>query len=117
MCLIMKLSYLNNVLVNIPISIISYNSSKLVINLNKNLNCEHKEILWNVNEISKININIDKNTNNCILINDYIYKYNISNKDNTNFFCINKNKIINNNDISKKLNSFWFINNLYSSCK
>ena len=107
----MQLNYGNKILINIPFKIINFSSNKIIINLTKNLNYEDKEILWNVDDITKIKININKN--NYELLNDYIYKFNIINYDKTNIYYINKNKIFI-NDFSKKLNSILFINNLYS---
>jgi len=104
----MKLYYLNKTLIHIPFTIIRFNS-----NINNNItfklnnNNINKDLLWNVNNINDIKVNI--NINNIIVINDYIYKYQLSN--NNNIYNLSKSKIVI-NSFSKYLNSIWFINNL-----
>ena len=108
----MQLTYVNKLLLNIPATIIYFEKNKFVINSTKPLKYEDKEIVWNVEDISKIKLNITKN--NYELLNDYIYKYHLINK--TNIYYITKNNFMINN-FTKQLNTCWFINNLFNNCK
>jgi|LakMenE18May11ns_1017448.scaffolds.fasta_scaffold9872112_2 hypothetical protein len=109
-----KLTYNNNNLLYIPSNLINFNKNKYTFNMTRPLKCEYKEIVWNVDDISKIKINITKN--NYELLNDYIYKYHLTNENKTNIYYINKNKFAI-SEFSKTLNSCWFINNLFHNCK
>ncbi len=109
-----KLNYNNKNLLYIPSNLINFNKNKYIFNMSRPLKCEYKEIVWNVDDISKIKINITKN--NYELLNDYIYKYNLTNENKTNIYYINKNNFAI-SEFSKTLNSCWFINNLFNNCK
>jgi hypothetical protein len=108
---IMKLNYFNKTLIDIPLNIYSYSQSKLIFQLNQNIGFEDTKLLWNVNDINNIKINITNNKN-YKLVDDYIYNYNLQNYNYNNIYQLSKNKILV-SPISKTLNSSWFLSNLY----
>jgi len=108
---IMKLNYFNKTLIDIPLNIYSYSQSKLIFQLNQNISFEDTKLLWNVNDINNIKINITNN-NNYKLVDDYIYNYYLQNYNYNNIYQLSKNKILV-STISKTLNSSWFLSNLY----
>lgn len=107
---IMKLNYSNKTLINIPLCIYYYSHNKITFKLDRNITMHDTKLLWNVDDINIIKINI-YNNQNFNLINDYIYKYHLINYNN-NSYKLTQNKIMI-SPFSKTLNSCWFLSNLY----
>ena len=108
---IMKFNYLNKTLIHIPLNIYSYSQSKLIFQLNRNITFDDTKLLWNVDNINDIKINI-ANNKNYKLIDDYIYNYHLQNYNFKNIYQLSENKILV-SPFSKTLNSCWFLSNLY----
>lgn len=108
---IMKFNYLNKTLIDIPLNIYSYSQSKLIFQLNRNITFDDTKLLWNVDNINDIKINI-ANNKNYKLIDDYIYNYHLQNDNFKNIYQLSENKILV-SPFSKTLNSCWFLSNLY----
>jgi hypothetical protein len=107
----MKLNYFNKTLIDISLNIYSYSHSKLIFQLNRNITFDDNKLLWNIDNINDIKINITNNKN-YKLVDDYIYNYYLQNYNYNNIYQLSKNKIMV-SPISKTLNSSWFLSNLY----
>jgi hypothetical protein len=108
---IMKFNYFNKTLIDIPLNVYSYSNSKLIFQLNRNITFDDTKLLWNVNNINDIKINI-ANNKNYKLLDDYIYNYHLQNYNYKNIYQLSENKILV-SPFSKTLNSCWFLSNLY----
>jgi len=110
---LMRLIYQSKELLYIPSIIHFYKIENGYINfsLNKKLNKEDKDILYNNDNITELKLEMNLKSSEYKIINNYVYKYHII-KDKNNEYHLYKNKISSISGFSKMLNSIWFINNL-----
>lgn len=111
----MKLYYNKNLCLFIPSKILYLKNDVIIVKLNKNILLEDKNKLFNVNDISNIELKLKhfNDDKKLIVIKDFIYNFSINKniyEDKTYHITKKPTSIFNN--FSKMVNSCWFINSL-----
>jgi len=111
----MKLYYNKNLCLFIPSKILYLKNNVIIFKLNRKISLEDKNKLFNVNDISNIELKLKhlNDDKNLIVIKDFIYNFNLNkNKHEENTYYVAKNTTSTFNNFSKMVNSCWFINSL-----
>jgi len=117
----MKLYHLNNLLLYIPINIIKNNRDIIIFNLKRPITFEDKLKLYKIDNIIDIKLKLkQRNVNynyNLIIIEDYIYNFQLLNNDINNIYkhktyFIQYNKNLNTNNYTQQILSNQFLQNL-----